>query len=60
MFWDIWPAVKVAIPDSSVRTEFTRPLLKLFYDWDVDPAEMRGGDPEIDRLVDEIDFPIDR
>ena len=28
LFWEIWPAVKAAIPDPSLRTEFTRSLLE--------------------------------
>ena len=55
LFWDIWPVIKSALPDAEHRAEFARPLLGLFLENDVDPCEMRGGDPEIDLLMDEID-----
>ena len=34
---------------------FTRDLVRVFLDHDVDPCDMRGGDPEIDRVMDEVD-----
>ena len=55
MFWEFWPKVKAAIPEPEIRENFTRGQLKLFLDCDVDPCELRGEDPEIDRLMDEID-----
>lgn len=55
LFWEMWPKVKVAIPDPEDRAEFARPLLELFLDNDVDPCSMQGGDPEIDRLMEELD-----
>lgn len=55
LFWDFWPKVKAGIPDGEHRAAFTRELAALFLDHDVDPCEMRGGDPEIDRIMDELD-----
>ena len=55
LFWDFWPKVKANITDDEHRTTFTRELLALFLDNDVDPCDIRGTDPEIDRLMDELD-----
>ncbi len=55
LFWQIWPKIKAAIPDPEHRADFTRRMLSLFLDDDVDPGDLRGQDPEIDRLMDELD-----
>jgi hypothetical protein len=55
LFWDIWPKVKDAIPETEFSGEFTTSLLTLFLDCDLDPCEMRGGDPEIDTLMNKVD-----
>ena len=55
MFWDFWPKVKEAMPDEESRAYFARGLLKAFLDNDIDPCDLRGQDPEIDRLMDEVD-----
>jgi hypothetical protein len=55
LFWDFWPKVKAAIQDEEQRACFARGLLKLFLDNDIDPCDLQGKDPEIDRLMDEID-----
>jgi hypothetical protein len=55
LFWDIWPQVREALPDREGRMDFARPLIELFLNNDVDPCEMRGGDPEVDELMDELD-----
>ena len=55
LFWDFWPKVKEAMPDEESRAYFARGLLKAFLNNDIDPPDLRGQDPEIDRLMDEID-----
>ena len=55
LFWDIWPKVKADISDDDHRADFARSLVGLFLDNDVDPCDMRGGDPEIDRVMDDLD-----
>jgi hypothetical protein len=55
LFWEMWPKIKEALPDLENRTDFTRSQLKLFLDWDVDPGDLVGEDPEIDQLMKEID-----
>ncbi len=55
LFWDFWPKIKAAMPDEEARGEFTRDLLKAFLDHDTDPGDLRGRDPEINRLMDEVD-----
>jgi hypothetical protein len=55
LFWDFWPKVKESMPDEDARAYFARGLLKLFLDNDIDPCDLRGEDPEIDRLMDDID-----
>ena len=55
LFWDIWPTVKAAIPEEEYRLEFTRDLLAYFLDCDVDSCDMHGRDPEIDRLMAELE-----
>ena len=55
LFWDFWPQVKSAMPDPEDRADFTRRLLQLFLDYDIDPCDLNGHDPEIDRLLDDID-----
>jgi hypothetical protein len=54
VFWEMWPKVKAALPDPDNRTDFTRRLLALFLDNDVDPCQMYGGDSEIDELMEEL------
>ena len=58
LFWDFWPKVKEGIPDPEHRAAFARDLVTLFLDHDVDPCEMRGADPEIDRVMDEVDSEV--
>ena len=55
MFWELLPKVRASIPDQEHRVAFTRGLLTLFLDNDVDPGDLRDRDPEIDQLMDEID-----
>ena len=55
MFWELWPKIKAAIPQPEFRADFARGQLRLFLDNDVDPGDLRGQDPEIDRLMDEVD-----
>ena len=55
LFWEFWPKVKAGIPDENHRAIFARDLVNLFLDHDVDPCEMSGGDPEIDRIMDEME-----
>lgn len=55
LFWDFWPKVKAALPDEELRADFTRSLLTAFLENDIDPGDLRHQDPEIDRLMDEID-----
>ena len=43
------------MPDPEDRADFTRRLLQLFLDYDIDPCDLNGHDPEIDRLLDDID-----
>ena len=43
------------MPDEEERAPFTRAILTAFLDNDIDPCDLRGQDPEIDRLMDEID-----
>ncbi len=43
------------MPDEESRVHFTRGILTAFLDNDIDPCDLRGQDPEIDRLMDEID-----
>ena len=54
--------MKIAFYGSSLLSSYWngaatyyRGLLKAFLDNDVDPCDLRGRDPEIDRLMDEID-----
>jgi hypothetical protein len=54
LFWDFWPKVKAAIPDEKHRADFTKGILNTFLDNDIDPSDLLGRDPEIDRLMDEI------
>ncbi len=54
LFWEIWPKVKAAMPDTDDRLDFGRELVALFLHNDVDPCQMRGGDPDVDRLMDEL------
>jgi hypothetical protein len=55
LFWDFWPKIKAGIPDDEHRAAFARELVTLFLDNDVDPCDLRGEDPEIDRIMDEVD-----
>ena len=55
LFWDFWPKVKASITDDEHRAAFASELVALFLDDDVDPGDLRGADPEIDRIMDELD-----
>ena len=55
IFWELWPKIKAALPEPEHRADFVRGQLRLFLDNDVDPCDLRGQDPKIDRLMDEID-----
>jgi hypothetical protein len=55
LFWDFWPKVKAGIRDDEHRAAFAGELVALFLDHDVDPLDLRGTDPEIDRIMDELD-----
>ena len=38
LFWEIWPKIQASIPDPEHRADFTRKMLTLFLDDDVDRA----------------------
>lgn len=48
LFTELWPLVKEHIPQGNIRKEFTVDLLNIFERWDVDRANLRGVDPELD------------
>lgn len=54
LFWAIWPQVKSAVPDDDFGNDFVRSLMQVFLDFDMDPCEMEGTDPRIDRLMSEL------
>jgi len=43
------------MPEEDWRGEFTRSLLELFLDHDVDPGDLRGRDAEVDGLLEIVD-----
>ncbi len=53
LFSDLWPHVQERVKSDSLRHEFTGRLLDLFLEYDVDPAELVGLHPEVDRLLAE-------
>lgn len=55
LFCEIWPSIKKHIPEEDFRKEFTRDLIKFFSDCDMDPTDLRRLDPEIKRILDELD-----
>ena len=55
LFWAIWPLVKQHVPDDDFRCQFLQSIVKLFLDFDVDPSDLRGKDPEVDATVDRVD-----
>jgi len=55
LFWEFWPIIKARIPDVEDRAVFTRDLVEMFLEHDVDPCDMRGGDQEIDLIMDDVD-----
>ena len=55
LFFEIWPLVRSRITDKGERLEFTKELLRVFLDFDADPCDFRGRDPEVDGVMDEVD-----
>lgn len=47
LFGEIWPLVKVRIPDRGRRQEFLRQMLAIFLEWDVDPESVADVHAEV-------------
>jgi len=54
LFKDIWPFVQTRISEEKFRAEFTKGLLELFMECDVDGTELRHVDAEVDKALDEL------
>ena len=57
LFREMWPLIQAHIPEEEFRVEFLRDLLLLFFSCDVDPTDVRGLHPEVDRVIEDIDRP---
>jgi hypothetical protein len=51
LYHEIWPLVLARVEAGEFRDEFVRDLLTLFLDRDVDPADLVGLHPEVDRAL---------
>ncbi len=54
MFQEVWPLVLARVEPGEFRREFVRELLALFLGCDVDPTDLKGLHPEVDRALHEL------
>jgi hypothetical protein len=55
LFREIWPLVLKHEPKGEFRSQFASDLLDLFLGCDVDPSDIRGIHPEVDRALARIE-----
>ena len=51
LFCETWPLIAAKVKPDKVRAEFVEELLSFFIEWDVDPSDLEGLDPEVDRAL---------
>ncbi len=51
LFLEVWPSIKKHIPDDDLRKDFSKELIQLFSNWDMDPMDLADTDPELDALI---------
>ena len=51
LFCEMWPLIAARVKPDEVRAEFVEELLSFFVEWDVDPSDLEGLDPEVDRAL---------
>jgi hypothetical protein len=54
LFQEIWPLVLARVEPDEFREEFVRDLLALFLECDVDPTDLEGLHPEVDRALQSL------
>jgi hypothetical protein len=51
LFADMWPLIVARVKPDDFRREFTERLLTHFLECDVDPTDLAGLHPEVDRAL---------
>jgi hypothetical protein len=51
LFSEMWPLIKARVKPDDFRAEFVETLLAYFLECDVDPDDLEGLDPEVDRAL---------
>jgi hypothetical protein len=54
LFREMWPLIIARIKDDDFRQEFVEDLLAYFLECDVDPTDLAGLHPEVDRALDRL------
>ncbi len=51
LFIEMWPLIKENLNDESQREAFTKKLVELFEENDIDRFDLEGVDDELDRIL---------
>jgi hypothetical protein len=54
LFSEVWPLIAARVKPDEFRQEFTERLLAYFLECDVDPADLAGLHPEVDRALQRL------
>ena len=59
LFLKCWPHIRSHVTDATVRDDFTKRLVELFSDFDMDPHDLIDVDPELDAILGAESTPND-
>ena len=51
LFLECWPHIRAHVQEDSVRRDFVARLVELFAEFDMDPHDLIGVDPELDSVL---------
>jgi hypothetical protein len=54
LFREMWPLIAARVKDDDFRQEFVEGLLVYFVGCDVDPTDLAGLHPEVDRALERL------
>jgi hypothetical protein len=54
LFREMWPLIVARVKPDDFRAEFVEQLLAFFLDCDVDPTDLKGLHPDVDRALEHL------
>jgi hypothetical protein len=55
LFREMWPLIVARVKPDDFRAEFVEHFLAYFIECDVDPTDLKGLHPEIDRALERLE-----